>query len=55
MTNIFIKPNIPEGEHGFTVSSYRSSISVTILLLNSLSVLSLATLLTVDIFHAFSI
>ena len=51
MDNICIKPHIPEGEDGFTVPSSDSSVSVTILLLNSLLELSLATLIIVAAFH----
>ena len=54
MNNICIKPHVPESEDGFTLPSSEFSVSVTILLFNSLSALSLATLFTAAVFHASS-
>ena len=54
MNNICIKPHIPKGEDGFKIPPSDSSISVTILLLNSLSVLSLITLLTAAVLDTYS-
>ena len=53
MNNICIKPHIPEGGDGFTLTSSESSVSFKILLLHLLPSLSLATLLTAAGFHAF--
>ena len=49
-----IKLHIPEGEDGFTLPSFESSVSFTISLLHSLPALSLAALITEAGFHAFS-
>ena len=54
MNNIRIKPHVPEGEDGFTLTSSDTSVSITISLLYSLPELSLATLLIASGFHASS-
>ena len=54
MNNICIKPHIPEGEDGFTLPSSDSFFYDTISFLNSLSALSLATLITTAVLYASS-
>ena len=54
MNTICIKPRISEGEDGSVLLSSDFFVYVTILLLNSLTVFSLATLLTTAVFHASS-
>ena len=54
MNKVGIKPHIPGGEDGLTITSSESHVSVTILLLHSLKELSFATLLTAVRFCASS-
>ena len=54
MNNICIKPHVPESEDGFTLPSSEFSVSVKILLFNSLSALSLATPLSESGFSVYS-
>ena len=54
MNKICIKPRIPKGEDGFTLTSSESSVSVVISYFHSLPELSFATLLTAAGFLASS-